>query len=90
MFALTAAVDPLQYPPWAIRAPESVSISKEFDVNTNYHETWPNTGVTREYWFDIVNTAAMAPDGFERVVLTVNGTLPGLTIHADCSWGRGW
>ncbi|KAF2175846.1 multicopper oxidase, partial [Zopfia rhizophila CBS 207.26] len=36
------------------------------------------------YWFNIVNTTA-APDGIERVILSINGTVPGPTIIAD--WG---
>ena len=55
-----------------------------FDINTNYHDEAPDTGVTREYWLELVNTT-LAPDGVERIVLTVNGTLPGPTIFAD--WG---
>ncbi|KAI1310840.1 putative extracellular dihydrogeodin oxidase/laccase [Xylaria venustula] len=56
----------------------------DYDIDTNYYEDGPDTGVTREYWFDIVNTTA-APDGVERVVLSVNGSVPGPTIIAD--WG---
>jgi hypothetical protein len=56
----------------------------DFDITTNYYEDGPDTGVVREYWFDIVNTTA-APDGVERVILSVNGSVPGPTIIAD--WG---
>ncbi|KAI3335779.1 putative extracellular dihydrogeodin oxidase/laccase [Ustulina deusta] len=56
----------------------------DYDITTNWYEEAVDTGVTREYWFDIVNTTA-APDGVERVVLSVNGTVPGPTIIAD--WG---
>jgi hypothetical protein len=42
------------------------------------------TGVVREYWLEVVNTT-LAPDGYERVVLTINGTIPGPEIVAD--WG---
>ncbi|KAJ8121315.1 hypothetical protein O1611_g10137 [Lasiodiplodia mahajangana] len=56
----------------------------DYDIDTNYYDESPDTGVTREYWFDIVNTTA-APDGVERVVLSVNGSVPGPTIIAD--WG---
>ena len=56
----------------------------EYDISTNYYEEWPDTGVIREYWFNIVNTTA-APDGVERPVLSVNGQFPGPTIIAD--WG---
>lgn len=56
----------------------------DYDLSTNYYDTVPDTGVTREYWFDVQNGTA-APDGVERIVLTVNGTVPGPTIIAD--WG---
>ncbi|KAE9365617.1 multicopper oxidase [Stipitochalara longipes BDJ] len=56
----------------------------DYDTSTNYYTTVPDTGVTREYWFDVQNGTA-SPDGIERVVLTVNGTVPGPTIIAD--WG---
>lgn len=58
----------------------------DFDLSTDYYDidAVPDTGVVREYWFDIQNGTA-APDGVERVVLTVNGTFPGPTIIAD--WG---
>ncbi|KAI1338166.1 putative multicopper oxidase [Xylariaceae sp. FL0016] len=53
-------------------------------VETNFYNEIPNTGVTREYWLEIQNGTA-AVDGVERMVLTVNGTVPGPTIVAD--WG---
>lgn len=56
----------------------------DYDLDTNFYDVIPDTGVTREYWFDIVNTTA-APDGIERQVLLVNGQFPGPTIEAD--WG---
>ncbi|EPQ65769.1 Bgt-1212 [Blumeria graminis f. sp. tritici] len=56
----------------------------DYDISTDYYDVIPDTGVIREYWFNIVNTTA-APDGFERVVLSVNGSVPGPTIVAD--WG---
>jgi FtsP/CotA-like multicopper oxidase with cupredoxin domain len=40
--------------------------------------------VTREYWFSIVNTTC-APDGIDRICLSINDTIPGPTIIAD--WG---
>jgi len=57
---------------------------KTYDINTNYYDSSPNTGVIREYHFDIINTTA-APDGIERPVLLVNGQFPGPTIEAN--WG---
>ncbi|TGO27265.1 hypothetical protein BPAE_0045g00640 [Botrytis paeoniae] len=56
----------------------------DYDISTNYYNEGPDTGVIREYWWDIVNTTA-APDGIERVILSVNGSVPGPTIIAD--WG---
>lgn len=56
----------------------------EYNIHTNFYVEVPNTGVTREYWFELVNTTA-TPDGIHRSVLTVNGTYPGPTIYAD--WG---
>lgn len=56
----------------------------DYDIDTNYYDEVPDTGVTREYWWDIVNTTA-SPDGVERIVLAVNGSIPGPTIVAD--WG---
>ncbi|KAJ5767597.1 hypothetical protein N7533_000180 [Penicillium manginii] len=58
--------------------------SEGFDITTNYYENVPDTGVTREYWFNIENTTA-APDGVEIPVQLINGSLPGPTIIAD--WG---
>ncbi|RKF73755.1 Laccase-1 [Golovinomyces cichoracearum] len=56
----------------------------QFGLGTDYYEETPETGVIREYWFQIENKT-MALDGVERVVLSVNGTVPGPTIIAD--WG---
>lgn len=56
----------------------------DYDITTNYYDSVPDTGVTREYWFNVENTTA-APDGIERIVLAVNGSVPGPTIIAD--WG---
>jgi hypothetical protein len=47
----------------------------DYDISTNYYDTVPDTGVVREYWFNIENSTA-APDGIERIVLTVNGLQP--------------
>lgn len=58
--------------------------SDGYDISTNYYENVPDTGVVREYWFDIENTTA-APDGIELPVQLINGSFPGPTIIAD--WG---
>ncbi|KAK5991165.1 oxidoreductase ptaK [Cladobotryum mycophilum] len=51
---------------------------------TNYYETHPNTGVIRQYDFT-VSRGKLAPDGYERDVLLVNGAYPGPPIEAN--WG---
>ncbi|WYZ39515.1 hypothetical protein EsH8_III_001429 [Colletotrichum jinshuiense] len=51
---------------------------------TNYYKEWPNTGVVRKYDFT-VSRGTIAPDGYERKVLLVNGAFPGPTIEAN--WG---
>ncbi|KAI0133724.1 multicopper oxidase [Xylariales sp. AK1849] len=56
----------------------------DYSLETNYYDEVPYTGNTREYWLDIQNGTA-APDGVERMVLTVNGQFPGPTIEAN--WG---
>lgn len=58
--------------------------SDGFDISTNWYEAVPDTGVTREYWFDIQNGTASL-DGVEVPVQTINGSIPGPTIIAD--WG---
>ncbi|XWW97935.1 hypothetical protein V2A60_005931 [Cordyceps javanica] len=56
----------------------------DFSIDTNYYDEVPDTGVTREYHFDVQELTA-APDGFPRTVYAVNGIVPGPTIVAD--WG---
>jgi FtsP/CotA-like multicopper oxidase with cupredoxin domain len=56
----------------------------QYSTSTNYYNVTPDTGVTREYYFNI-EQVTIAPDGFERIAYTVNGTIPGPTIIAD--WG---
>jgi FtsP/CotA-like multicopper oxidase with cupredoxin domain len=60
------------------------SVWCDYDTSTDYYEVVPDTGVIREYWFDLIETT-VSPDGVSRVGLTVNGTIPGPTIIAD--WG---
>lgn len=61
---------------------EDRSVWCDFDTSTNYYDDGPDTGVVREYWFDIVNTT-LSPDGIPRTMLTVNGSFPGPTIEAN-------
>lgn len=58
--------------------------SDGYDLSTNYYDDAPDTGVIREYWFNIENTT-VAPDGVEIPAQLVNGSYPGPTIIAD--WG---
>lgn len=51
----------------------------EYDIDTNYYTTLPDTGVTREYWLS-VESVDCAPDGVNRTCMTFNGTVPGPTI----------
>ncbi|TFB01096.1 Laccase-2 [Trichoderma ghanense] len=53
-------------------------------INTNYYQTRPNTGVIRAYDFTI-SRGVIAPDGYQRNVLLVNGAFPGPLIEAN--WG---
>lgn len=64
-----------------VNSAEDRSCWGDYDISTNYYDVVPDTGVTREYWFNVVNTTA-SPDGVEKMVLSVNGTIPGPTIVA--------
>lgn len=73
----------------------------EYDVNTDYYDVIPDTGVTREVrcssptrWrradseaqFWLVAQNIMAAlDGYQRQVLAFNGTVPGPALEFD--WG---
>jgi FtsP/CotA-like multicopper oxidase with cupredoxin domain len=54
------------------------------DVTTDNYQFTPKTCRTVYYNFDITNTT-LAPDGIPRIVLTVNGSLPGPLLEAN--WG---
>lgn len=55
-----------------------------YSLSTNWYDEAPDTGVVREFWWEITETT-LAPDGFSRPVQTINGTVPGPQITAD--WG---
>ncbi|RDW63077.1 uncharacterized protein DSM5745_10188 [Aspergillus mulundensis] len=55
-----------------------------YDINTDYTTIVPDTGKTREYYFNLEQITA-APDGRERFALAINGSIPGPTIEAN--WG---
>lgn len=50
----------------------------------NYYKDPPHTGVIRTYDFTI-GEGSIAPDGYERPVLLINGAFPGPLIEAN--WG---
>ncbi|AEO54598.1 laccase with copper binding domain [Thermothelomyces thermophilus ATCC 42464] len=54
------------------------------DEGTNPYTECPRTGVTRHYDFT-VSRASIAPDGYLRDVLLVNGAFPGPLVEAN--WG---
>ncbi|KAM3553088.1 hypothetical protein ARSEF4850_007085 [Beauveria asiatica] len=41
--------------------PHSRGCWGDYSINTNYYDQAPDTGVTREYWFNVENIT-MAPD----------------------------
>ncbi|ETS73657.1 hypothetical protein PFICI_14603 [Pestalotiopsis fici W106-1] len=56
----------------------------DYSIDTDYTSTSPDTGVTREYWFELTDVT-VSPDGVSRTAMAVNGSIPGPTIIAD--WG---
>ncbi|OKL59367.1 hypothetical protein UA08_05049 [Talaromyces atroroseus] len=56
----------------------------DYDIHTDYYSIAPDTGDTREYWFEL-KEATLAPDGIPRYTQTINGSIPGPTIYAN--WG---
>ena len=53
-----------------------------FGIDSAVISTWPNTGETRQYNFNI-QYATRAPDGVPKQMMTVNGQYPGPTIEAN-------
>lgn len=58
--------------------------SGAFSIDTDFDDDWPSTGKVVSYDFTVTNTT-LAPDGFSRPVLVINGQYPGPTIYAN--WG---
>jgi FtsP/CotA-like multicopper oxidase with cupredoxin domain len=56
----------------------------DYSISTDYYETAPNTGVTREYWLELTDVT-VSPDGVPRSAMAINGSIPGPTLFAD--WG---
>lgn len=65
-------------------APDNRQQWCDYDINTDYTTTFPNTGVTREFWL-VLDQTIIAPDGRPRWALTVNGSMPGPTLEVN--WG---
>ncbi|KAK8122203.1 Laccase-2 [Apiospora sp. TS-2023a] len=52
---------------------------------TNPFTDYPTTGVTRHYEFNITRDV-IAPDGYQKSVLLVNGQFPGPLVEANWDW----
>lgn len=55
-----------------------------YTINDNSYKVVPKTCKTVTYDFTITNTT-IAPDGYDRIALLINGQMPGPTIEAN--WG---
>ncbi|GAM85422.1 hypothetical protein ANO11243_034290 [Dothideomycetidae sp. 11243] len=55
-----------------------------YNMNQDFDNDWPSTGNVVSYTLTVTNMT-LAPDGYSRMVLAVNGQYPGPTIYAD--WG---
>ncbi|KAL8329973.1 hypothetical protein RB597_005326 [Gaeumannomyces tritici] len=64
--------------------PKSRNCWGKHSIDTNYYETAPDTGVTREYWLS-VEEGICNNDGYKRYCQTFNGSFPGPLIWAN--WG---
>jgi hypothetical protein len=53
----------------------------DFSIDTDAEEKWPSTGKIVNYEFEI-SEKTMAPDGFSRQMLVINGQYPGPLIEA--------
>ncbi|KAG6017294.1 hypothetical protein E4U54_007821 [Claviceps lovelessii] len=56
----------------------------QLNLTTDYYDHHPRTGVIRTYDFT-VSRGTLAPDGYEREVILINGAFPGPLIEAN--WG---
>jgi FtsP/CotA-like multicopper oxidase with cupredoxin domain len=56
----------------------------DYDINTDYTTTVPETNVTRVYYFNL-EQVTVSPDGRSRSAVAINGSIPGPTIEAN--WG---
>lgn len=60
------------------------SVWCDYSIDTDYTTEVPDTGVTREYWLELTDVT-VAPDGYSRSAIAINGSIPGPTLFAD--WG---
>ncbi|OAA52124.1 laccase Lcc4 [Cordyceps fumosorosea ARSEF 2679] len=81
---LVTSLTERQSSPCSGNTPTNRSSWCDYSIDTDYTRVVPNTGVTREYWLDIVDIVA-SPDGVPRPAMAANGTIPGPTLFAD--WG---
>lgn len=56
-----------------------------YNIDYDWYDVVPTTGVTREYWFVLSDNRTISPDGVPRYAQTINGTMPGPTLFAN--WG---
>ena len=52
--------------------------------NSHPYKDAPDTGITRHYHF-VVSRAQLAPDGYQKNMILINGQFPGPLIQAN--WG---
>jgi len=52
----------------------------DYNLQTDYYNDYPDTGVVRSYTFNIQNIT-LSPDGVPRMVQAINGQIPGPTIE---------
>ena len=64
--------------------PDGYPWGTETANNSNPYKQAPDTGVTRHYQFTVAR-AQLAPDGYQKKVIVINGQFPGPTIEAN--WG---
>ncbi|CAI7633965.1 unnamed protein product [Penicillium manginii] len=80
----TPNVNPANLPKGCQNGPHSRGCWGNYSIDTNYYEDSPRTGVTREYWLEVLNST-VSPDGYKMGALTFNGSMPGPLVEAD--WG---
>ena len=73
-----------QLPQLCQNTPTSRNCWGQYDIDTNYYTTFPDTGNTVEVWLS-AEESICNQDGYERSCMTFNGTMPGPPIIAN--WG---